>query len=154
MIQDTNSSTASGAIRSVVVLDAIAKDTVRTLTSQVSEGAIVKAIFVEWWLKSNASAGEDLQFIFTVEKLVSDATSASAAEMLSLQSYTNKKNILFTSQGVIGDLTTQAIPVHRGWIKIPKGKQRMGFSDRIIINVAPVGFAMQSCGLTIYKEYY
>ncbi len=154
IVQRASVSVASGGLNSTVVVDAIAKDATRSNTSDVSEGAIVKAIFVELWLKSDADAGTSTQFVVTFEKLVSDAASITNAEMLALQAYTNKKNIFFTSQGVLGDLTTQAIPVIRQWIAIPKGKQRMGFSDRMIINTAPVGFAIDVCGVFIYKEYY
>ncbi len=142
-VQQTNATIASGGILSTVAVDAVTKNQDRTATNMVEEGCVIKAIFVEVWIKSNASAGTSCQFIATVEKLVSDASSITATEMANLQSYTNKKNVLITSQGVLGDLTTQSLPIFRQWIAIPKGKQRMGFTDRVLINVAAIGAAIQ-----------
>ncbi len=154
IVQKTNESIASGAIKNVVVVDAIAKGTDRTSTEQVDEGAIIKAVYVEIWEKSNATAGNSSQQTTSFEKISSGQNTMTVTEALNLQSYENKKNILYTSQGVLGDLTTQAVPVIRQWIAIPKGKQRMGFSDRLVLNVNVVGAAIQICGLFIYKEYY
>jgi len=75
------------------------------------------------------------------------------AEAINPMIYPNKKNIFFASQGVIGDLTTQAIPVHRGWVKIPKGKQRFGLGDRFAMTVAATGAEIEFCGMSTYKEY-
>ncbi len=148
----TNTAIASGAIRSNVIVDS-QKAPASTNAQDVKEGSIVKAVYVEQWIKSSAAAGTDTQFAMVVEKVPINAASVSAAGILNLGAYVNKKNILYTTQGVIGDLTTQGVPVHRGWIKIPKGKQRMGLSDRIVCTVAAVGDALQNCGISTYKEY-
>ncbi len=154
IIQQSTVGIASGSRVNVVVVDAVAKGTVRTSTFQVDEGAIVKAVYVEAWLKSEASAGNDLQQNMYFEKVPANTAVMSFTQTQNVQSYENKKNIFFSSQGVLGDLTTQAVPVLRQWIAIPKGKQRMGLSDRLILTVSSIGAVLNLCGLFIYKEYY
>ncbi len=75
-------------------------------TEDVIEGAIVKAVFIELWVKSNAPAGTEDKFQFAIEKVPAGAAPLSFTDMNNLQSYQNKKNILYFTQGVIGDLTT------------------------------------------------
>ncbi len=148
----SNTAAASGTtVGTTLVQSVVAPATANAFS--VREGAVIKAVFVEFWLKSSATAGEDVQFNFAVMKLPSDATVPDTADMTNLGAYSNKKNILFTSQGVLGDLTTQAIPVIREWIKIPKGKQRFGLGDRFNAFVLFTGTAGQVCGQAIYKEY-
>jgi len=153
MVQKANASLASGAAINVVIVDALTKGAARSNTFDVDEGAIVKAIHVEAWIKSDASAGNAVQFILYVEKLPANATAMTFTQAANVQAYENKKNILFSSQGVLGDLTTQSMPVIRQWVAIPKGKQRMGFADRIVLTVAAVGSSFDLCGIFIYKEY-
>ncbi len=154
IVQRPNTSIASGAILNVVVVDAIAKGAARSNTFDVEEGAVIKAVYVEAWLKSDATAGNSTQQTTTFEKISSGQNTMTVTEALNLQAYENKKNILYTTQGVLGDLTTQAVPVIRQWIAIPKGKQRMGLSDRLVLNINVVGAAIDLCGNFIYKEYY
>ncbi len=154
IVQRVNTSITSGTILNVVVVDAITKGGTRSNTFDVEEGAVVKAVYVEAWIKSNASAGGSAQQNLYFEKIVSGQNTMTFTESQNVQAYENKKNILYSSQGNLGDLTTQAVPVLRQWVAIPKGKQRMGFSDRLVLSVAAVGAAVNLCGLFIYKEYY
>ncbi len=147
-----NATVASGARRGVVLIDATAAPATSAV-EDVKEGAIIKAVFIESWVKSNASAGTDTKFQFQIEKVPAGQVGVSFTQMNNLQTYDNKKNTLFFSQGVIGDLTTQAIPVVRQWFKIPKGKQRFGLGDRLIINVAATAAEINNCGFATYKEY-
>ncbi len=148
----TNSTVASGAGRAMVHVDAAVAPATGT-AADVKEGAIIKAVYVEQWIKSNATAGNDTQFMLLIEKVPINAAAIGAAQLLNVGAYTNKKNVLYFTQGVIGDLTTQALPVHRGWVKIPKSKQRFGLSDRLVVTVGSVGTGIQSCGFSTYKEY-
>ncbi len=150
----TNTSVASGASLNHVVVDA----TVAPATGNafdVKEGSIVKAIHLEYWIIGNGASGSNTQFVMVIEKLPANAVAVSAAQILNLGAYTNKKNILFSSQGVIGqDVDGQGtVPLIRDWLLIPKGKQRMGLSDRIIMTIAAVGTSFNFCGLVTYKEY-
>lgn len=145
-----NTSIASGAglVNEVVV--AVARGTVRTTTAMIDEGNTVKAVHCEYWL-NNQAAG-DGQFTLTIEKLPSGATPPDTTDMANLQAYENKKNILFTTQGVIAGTSAQSIPVIRDWVMIPKGKQRFGLDDKFIVTLFASGQALQLCGMGIYKE--
>ncbi len=147
-----NAPVASAAIRTVALIDATAAPATAA-TKDVKEGSIIKAIFIELWLRSQADAGTDTKFQFSLEKVPTGSAGMTFGEMNNPQAYDNKKNILFFSQGVLGDLTTQAIPVVRQWFKIPKGKQRMGLGDRLLINITATNFAIDTCGFATYKEY-
>ena len=110
--------------QSVAVVD-------KNAPAEVEEGTLVKAIFVELWLISNDVPNVG-SFVVIYEKVESGANIPSVSEMSTLNSYNNKKNILFTSQGILGgESVANPTPVLRQWIKIPKGKQRMGFGDEI-----------------------
>ncbi len=151
-INNENASTASAAKRSIVLVTAVAQNAVSS-TDDVVEGSIVKAIFIEHWAKSGADAGADTKFQFILEKVPAGQSSISFANMNTLMGYNNKKNVLFFSQGVIGDLTTQAIPIVRQWFKIPKGKQRFGLGDTLVATLSATAFAIDNCGFAVYKEY-
>ncbi len=151
-VQLENATIASGAARGNGIIDAVVAPAASN-TRDVREGAIVKAFFLEIWVKSNASAGTDTKFQLAIEKAPAGVVSLTFTQMNNLQAYDNKKNILFYSQGVIGDLTTQAIPIVRNWFKVPKGKQRMGLGDRIVVTTTSTGAEVNHCGFTTYKEY-
>ncbi len=151
-VQVENNQIATGAVRAFEIVSGVAQNAVAA-TDDVVEGSIVKAVFIEWWVKSFAGAGEDTKFQLVVEKVPTSSASATFAEMNNLMPYANKKNILFFSQGVIGDLTTQSIPVVRNWFLIPKGKQRFGLGDRLVATLSATGATIQNCGFGTYKEY-
>ncbi len=151
-VQIENAPIAAAAIRSIAIVDATAAPATAT-TKDVKEGSLVKAIFFELWVHSEATSGNVAKFQLAIEKVPTGAAGLTFTEMNNLQAYDNKKNILFFSQGVLGDLTTQAMPVVRQWFAIPKGKQRMGLGDRILINITATTSALDSCGFTTYKEY-
>ncbi len=118
-------------------------------------GAVVKAVHVELWYIG--SSAQPIFQVSTLEKISSGADDVLSAEMSDLNKYRNKKNILNTSQGLVGDSNTNPIPVFRDWYKIPKGKQRFGLGDKLVLNVAARGEAnndLEVCGMFIYKEYF
>ncbi len=151
-VNTENSSITAASARTIEIVDAVGQASVVD-TSDVVEGSIVKAVFLEYWVRSTATAGNDAKFQFCLEKVVSGQSSITFAGMNNLMAYLNKKNVLFFSQGVIGDLTTQSIPVVRQWFKIPKGKQRFGLGDNLVVTISATGFALDSCGFSTYKEY-
>ncbi len=119
---------------------------------EVMEGAVIKAIFIELWILGAAS--NQSSFVLIVEKSVGDQPNPSLTDLTNLDSYDNKKNILFTSQGLIAPSSANPTPVLRQWIKIPKGKTRFGLDDELKLHIAAIGGqALQGCGLHIYKEY-
>ncbi len=150
IVQFTLTAVPVNTVSVMEVVDAVSKSKDRTGADQVDEGAIVSACMIEMWLH-NAGSGSG-QFIMIIVKLPSGVPDPTSSEMLNLQSYENKKNILFTSQGVLKDGVVQSVPISRGWYKIPRGKQRFGLGDKLIIAVATVGESMSRCGVAVYKE--
>ncbi len=147
-----NANIASGAIENIPVVDAVVAPA-SAASINVEEGSIVKAVYIELWIYGLGASGTDTQFFMAVEKVPSNGVAMTVAQSLNLGAYENKKNILFTSQGVIGGIDTNSVSIIRNWVLIPKGKQRMGLGDRIEISVAPLGAPMQRCGFSTYKEY-
>ncbi len=118
----------------------------------VKEGSIVKAIYIERWLIGD-SAGAVSQFNLTVEKKRSGEPDMTFAQSANLGAYPNKKNILYTTQGIVPSIVGgPTVPVIRQYILIPKGKQRMGLNDEIMVNISAVA-ALRQCGIETFKEY-
>ncbi len=146
-------SVALGTKTTLEIVDVVAAP-VNTNREKVSEGSLVKAIHFEYWLVSEAAIGTTTQFVMTIEKSPSAVADPTFADMLNLGGYANKKNILYTTQGIVAsDNVSSAIPVIRDWLKVPKGKQRMGQGDRMLITFATVEDNMSICGISTYKEY-
>ncbi len=121
----------------------------------VEEGAIVKACYVEFWVSQDSASVVGSYTVILVKDPGGNATPTSA-NLAALHDYDNKKNILFTAQGLLTPNDGGQVPVLRGWYKIPKGKQRMGLGDRlriVIRNNNATAIDINFCGLVIYKEY-
>ncbi len=132
---------------------AFAKEsTIADSADEVEEGTLIKAVFIELWLQNSANDGHQ---IVIVEKLSGAQPSATFAQMAALFTYPNKKNILFTHEGLSSnDGVGNPMPVLRQWIKIPKSKQRMGLGDSIKLTISnPSSNTLNRCGVAIYKEY-
>ncbi len=151
-VQFDVSSGADASRRSLAVVHAVKQEGIAN-ASDVTEGSVVKAVFIELWVKSSAPAGTENKFQFAIEKVPAGAAPLSFVDMNTLDVYQNKKNILYFTQGVLGDLTVQSFPVFRQWILLPKGKQRFGFDDDLTIALSSTGSANFSCGFATYKEY-
>ncbi len=125
---------------------------VRTGNSDdVLNGAIVKAVFVEMWVRtSELSPGTVLVTLVKTP----DSSNPTFGDMVNLHDYTNKKNIFYHTQGLANDTDADAIPFVRQWFKIPKGKQRFGLGDRLFIVVtSQAAIDVVICGFATYKEY-
>ncbi len=119
----------------------------------VIEGSVVKAVFVERWLLG-AIAANHTSFVIICEKAGGAVPDITFAQMAALHNYPNKKNILWTSQGLLGDNQTNAVPIIRDWVRIPKGKQRFGLNDQFRVSIAAIGADdLFGCGVSIYKSY-
>ncbi len=152
-VQFTQFAVASASVATHVHVDAVAIAAVSN-PDEVREGAVIKAVFIELWLLSDTNASNS--YVVTVEKTSGSEIVPTLSEMSTLMSYRNKKNILFTSQGLVGENgSTNPTPVLRQWIKIPKGKQRFGRLDSLRVNIAAIGAtALEGCSFSTYKEYY
>ncbi len=134
-----------GLVQGVAVLN-------KNLSSEVEEGSTVKAVFVELWLQNQGNLGE---FIVTITKSMEDGSGPTFAEQAVLMTYNNKKNVLYTTQGLTpNDAISGPINVLRSWVKIPKSKQRFGLGDRLVLNISNTSSnALNRCGFSTYKEY-
>ncbi len=144
----------NGTMRNLDIVDSVVAPATAN-NFNVEEGSIVKAVWIELWLINLGAVGATTSFVITVEKLPANQTNMTQAQSAVLGAYPNKKNILYTTQGVLGSASAGSPqPLLRQWFKIPKGKQRMGLSDKIIINISNNGgIDFQICGMFIYKEY-
>ncbi len=150
IVQLAQSEVAAGTLTSIQV--ARARDTPDVAAiPDVQTGTVIKAIYVEFWIIGAAAA--PVSFNMNVEKTPGVAAAMTFTESVTLNAYANKKNVLYVTQGLIGDDTTNPVPVIRSWIKIPKGKQRLGLDDRLRINVSALGASLDICGVVIYKAY-
>ncbi len=153
-VHRTNAEFASGAASSLTLVNSVVAPATGT-AADVKEGSIVKAIHLEYWLQATGATDTNCQFIVIIYKAPSAVDNISAAELLNLGAWDNKKNILYSTQGVLGAGIdgNQAVAVLRNWLLIPKGKQRFGLADRLVVSFEPVGTTMNICGLATYKEY-
>ncbi len=143
--------------QAAVVNTFIAKSQEATSTSPdaIEEGALLKACYVEFWV-SQDSASVVGSYTIILVKLPGIGANPLTAELAALHDYHNKKNILFTAQGLLTPNDGGQVPVLRGWYKIPKGKQRFGLDDKLCISIRnnnATAIDINFCGLAIYKEY-
>ncbi len=151
IVQITRSSVVTVSRNTESLINALPIADVNTPV-EVTEGAIVKAVYIELWLESSSNNGFE---IVTVIKVPESGTGPTFAQMQALNSYTNKKNILFTHQALsANDGVGNPIPVLRQWIKIPKSKQRFGLGDNLMLSISnPSVNTLDYCGFAIFKEY-
>ncbi len=144
----TNVTTVS---RNSEVLASAVQSTVANLSTEIEEGALVKAVFIELWLIGSSA---NQFFTIILDKVTGGASAGSYNDLTDLWSYPNKKNVLYTTQGLApNDGVGQPVPVIRQWFKIPKGKQRFGLGDTLILSIASRGDAtITYCGFATYKE--
>ncbi len=153
IFQISQSTVAQAMVVNTTFVDAM--EGTSTTPQGVEEGAIVKACYVEFWV-SQDSASVVGSYTVTLMKLPGSGTLPSTTNLAALHDYNNKKNILFTAQGLLTPNDGGQIPVLRGWYKVPKGKQRFGLNDRLIVTIRnnnATAIDINFCGLVIYKEY-
>ncbi len=139
----------SGAIVNQVVLTAVA---VPASATQIREGAKVSAVYVEMWLSSDDAASGTA--ICTLEKLDGGKALMTTGNSGALNDYVNKKNIFHTQMGLLPSNVQYPMAVVKGWIKIPKNKQRFGLGDRLMFNIFGQSNGVAGCGFFLYKEQY
>ncbi len=149
-VQKSLTTVVAAAVNSTDICHAVEPSAV-TDVDEIVEGAIVKAIYVEMWVRTNdTSAGT---FIMVIVKHPGGVVNPTAANMAALGDWVNKKNILYTTQGLTNVNTSIATPAFKGWIKIPKGKQRFGLDDKMKIHIFAQALDQNICGFFTYKEY-
>ncbi len=142
---------STGTLQSVNLVQAV-EGSVAAAAFHVAEGSTVKAVYIELWLQNQGNLGES---IVTVTKDPQDLAGPSFTQHASLNAYANKKNVLFTHQGLTSnDGVSGPVVVLRNWIKIPKSKQRFGLGDKINLCISNVSSGdLNRCGFAIFKEY-
>ncbi len=146
-------SVAAGSLTRNLDIDAVALSSVDAF-AEVRAGAVVKAIYIELWMFANSVTAQ-ASFNITVEKTKGGQPIMTFTQANNLGSYPNKANILYTTQGLVGNEgQNQPLPILKQWIAIPKGKQRFANGDQLRVNIAAITTGVQLCGISIYKEYY
>ncbi len=147
-VQKTLSTVLAGQIDTERLINATE---IRTGDSDnVLAGSVIKAVFVELWVRAgDTSPGSTLVSLIKVP----DAGNVTFADQTALHDYTNKKNVLYHTQGLTNDQDADAIPFVRQWFKIPKGKQRFGLGDRLFLCISAQALDNIVCGFATYKEY-
>ncbi len=150
-VQMTRSQVSTVATNTERLVAAV-EGTVANLVDEVVEGAIVKAIYIELWILDSSNDGS---FVISVEKTPSGLSSQSFTQSNSIGTYENKKNILYTTQGLSpNNGVGNPVPIIRMWIKVPKTKQRFGLGDKLRLNITNNGLNnLEYCGFATYKEY-
>ncbi len=131
---------------------ASAKQEISTANNiDVLVGSIVKAVYIELWYLGDGQQPATVEAVFI--KSPAGNTGPDSTEFQNLNDFNNKANIFEFHQGLIGDANANPIPFWRGWVKIPKGKQRMALGDTLTIRTKAVTESAQICGMAIYKVY-
>ncbi len=135
---------------SVLAIADVKQDPTATDASEVHVGSIIKAVYIEMWVRTGDTApGTSL---LTLYKGKQDAF-ISFAEQVNLHNYNGKGDVLYHTQGLINDQDANATPFLRGWFKIPKSKQRMALGDSLSLAVGAQALDNIICGFMTYKEY-
>ena len=144
---------ALGAITNFAV--ATAQDApVNTAAAQVEIGSVVKAVYIEMWVRGDDEAAAPMNAAISFEKLEGSSVNMTFAQSTTPNVYVNKSNLFYMTQGLVSAGTANsAIPFMRGWFKVPKGFQRMAIGDRLVLNISALNGDLEVCGLFLFKEY-
>ncbi len=149
-VQYSIATVSGGTPLNKVIATAVAPDAAMGV-DDVREGATIKAVYLEIWGRSSGATPSSGQMI--IWKAPGGTNNPDATEMAALGDWDNKKNILYTTMGLFNDNDADAIALFKGWIKIPKGKQRMGLGDDLIYSIFCPTVDINVCGFATYKEY-
>ena len=137
----------AAAIENIVFVNAVASPSAAV---DVLEGSTISAVWVELWILADAQNVGSV--IITLEKKPANAPNMTTINAANLHAYLNKKNILYTTQGLTSEQNANAVPIIRQWFKIPKGKQRFGLGDQMVLNISAAQEGVENCGMFIFKE--
>ncbi len=146
----------AGAIQNNVIVDTVSVSAAGAASTDVEEGAVVKAVYIEFWISNDGDSSATIQFTISIEKLPTGNPLMTTTQSQNLGAYPNKKNILYTTQGIVGsEASGMPMPIVRAWYLIPKGKQRFGLGDRVVCNITNIAGAtgITRCGISTFKEF-
>ncbi len=150
MVQITLSTIPVTTVANNNIVD-VRQDPTASAPTNVAAGTVVKAVFVEMWYLGTGQQPPTMTVI--LHKVSSGGTDPDSTEMGNLNAWENKKNILATHQGIVGDANANPVPMFREWIAIPKGKQRFGLGDRLVLSAKSITDEVQFCGHFVFKAY-
>ncbi len=151
VVQRSLFAVGSGALTVVDVVISLAAPVATTATN-VREGSSINAVYCEMWVSSDDAASGTC--IATLERRPGGVNAMLASESAALDSYDNKKNILHTFMGLTPSNVQYPMAIIKGWVKIPKGKQRFGIGDKLVLNIHGQSNGIAACGFFIYKEQF
>ncbi len=144
---------ASGVKANVTIAEAQDSATL-AVSEDVERGCVIKAVWVEFWISATAEVavgttnGIDCYFW---KNTGSNLTSP----IPGTEGTSNEKRFIFKVwKGLIGARTQGFQPyTWKGWIRIPKGHQRMGANDLLQITLQATGVNAIFCHKFVYKWY-
>ncbi len=149
IVQESQSTILQGTTTNINIVNVQQSPNLSNAT-HVGVGEVIAAVYVEMWVAGTLQVPANC--IMSLEKQVGGSTNMSFAESIDLFSYANKNNLLQIQQGLIGAADTNPTPFFRGWIAIPKGKQRFAIGDGLVLNITAQTDDAQICGMFIYKS--
>ncbi len=152
----SQSGIGAGIIQNNVIVDTVSVSAAGAASTDVEEGAVVKAVYIEFWIINAGAEGVTTQFTISIEKVPTGNPAMTFTQSQNLGAYPNKKNILYVTQGlIVSEHVAGAVPIVRAWYLIPKGKQRFGLGDRVVCNISNIAGsdALTRCGISTFKEY-
>ncbi len=150
-VQQSVATVALGAILPVSIAFGVAVPAAGSPV-EVREGSKISSVYIEMWITSDdatLSSG-----IVTLEKRSGNMVAMAVGESAALNSYVNKKNVLHTFMGLLPSNTQYPMASIKGWFKIPKGKQRFGIQDLLVLNIHAQLDGLTICGFFTFKEQY
>ncbi len=124
------------------------------VTKDVERGCSIKAIWVEFWISSTQEIAVGVTTGIDVYLWKNPGSNLTAPTPGTQGSSNEKKHILKIWKGLIGARTQGFQPYSwKGWIKIPKGFQRMGANDLIQLVWESTGANVLVCQNYVYKWY-
>ncbi len=138
----------SGSVSGIPLITTVAEGAARATTATVEEGSTISALYVEWWI-SGVTADKTVNWFLVV--LPSGVSTPTVTNALNMQAYDNKKNILKAGQG-LAPTGGNTVPILREWVKLPRGKQRFGLGDKLMLLLNATGTTVNHCGFATYKE--
>ncbi len=153
IIQITPTTTAAGAVQKITLCEGTGQgDLPANNVVEVRAGAVVKAVYCELWITGDGTESSSSTWIFRVRP--PGEGNMTFGEINALQGFVGKNTVLFSGQGLVPPNTQHPMSIFKGWIKIPKGKQRIPLGGQLEIVVSSITNGVTVCGLFIYKEYF
>ncbi len=144
---------AAGVKNNVTIAEAQDSATL-AVTQDVERGCAIRAVWVEFWITSTAlvsegvTTGVDLYFW-------KNSGSNLTSPIPGTEGSSNEKKYIFKVwKGLIGSRKEGYPPYSwKGWIRVPRGHQRMAANDLLQITLQSTGVNALFCHKFVYKWY-